>query len=276
MTEEAQDAPVADEVEVTEVKADAEITEEAKTEAGEEKVEQEAKPDDSSPSKKDSKDGVQGRIDELTKLRRETERDRDYWKDQAQSKRPEQPEQRPAMEAGKTLADFEYDEAKYTQYVMDQATEAATRTVQEQVHKQSEGRKQADFQSKEAEFVKSSDDYMSVTRNPQLKISNDMVSVIQESDVGPQVLYYLGKNESESAAISRMPPLAMAREIGRLEAKVSATAKKASVSKAPAPTPKIKAVEPSLNAKASSPDSDKLSGKDWLKKRNKEIAARQH
>ncbi len=263
MLEEANDAPVAEEVEIETVEeAEAETTEDIEaTESEEEAVE----PDDSSPSK--SK--VQSRIDELTKLRRETERDRDYWKTQAQNKQPSQQQDIPQLDPGKTLSDFDYDEAKYSQYVYDQARAEASQIAQQETQRQSAERRQYDFQSKEADFQSKHDDYMNITRNPELRISNEMVGIIQESEFGPQILYHLGKNESESARLSELSPLAMAREIGRLEVKVSTPVDKPKVSKTPPPTPKIKAT----TARTAKDPAD-MSDREFAKWRQSQIAKR--
>lgn len=64
-------------------------------------------------------------------------------------------------------------------------------------------------------------DYDQVTRNRDLSITPTMAEVIQASDIGPEVAYHLGQNPKEAERISRLPPLLQAKEIGRIEDKLS-------------------------------------------------------
>jgi hypothetical protein len=42
-----------------------------------------------------------------------------------------------------------------------------------------------------------------------------MAETIQSSDIGPELAYYLGTNPKEADRISRLHPLAQAKEIGK-------------------------------------------------------------
>jgi hypothetical protein len=48
-----------------------------------------------------------------------------------------------------------------------------------------------------------------------------MAETIQASDVGPDLAYYLGTNPKEADRISRLSPYMQAKEIGKIEAKLS-------------------------------------------------------
>lgn len=259
---EAEDAPVIEVEEVVEtVEAD------AKTEETEEATEDEDKvkePSESSTEKKQA-DGVQKRIDELTKIRRTTERDRDYWKELAQS---QQPTEEPAV-PGKTLADFEYDEAKFSEYLVTHARESAKADVDKTLAQERYARARSDFSSKESEFSSNLDDYHIVTRNNDLKISAPMLEVMQGSDEGPAVLYYLGKNPDVAERLAGMQVLDMARELGHIEATKLSHEKAPSIPKAPAPAPKIAATTPKVSIEPS-----KMSDAQFRKWRLKAIANR--
>ena len=87
--EKAVDAPVTEEVDaIEEVEADAGDTDIEETDNGEVEATAEAEPEESSTSKEEGAtkevDEVQKRIDEITKARREAERDAEYWKEIAQ------------------------------------------------------------------------------------------------------------------------------------------------------------------------------------------------
>lgn len=85
------------------------------------------------------------------------------------------------------------------------------------------------------------DDFEQVAYNPNLNITQVMAQTIQSSDVGPEVAYYLGTNPKEAERISRLAPLLQAREIGKLEVKVSDAPPVKRTSSAPAPISPVKA-----------------------------------
>lgn len=60
-----------------------------------------------------------------------------------------------------------------------------------------------------------------VTRNPDLRITEGMVEIIAESEIGHKLAYHLGRHPQEAARIAALPDRAQARELGMLEAKLS-------------------------------------------------------
>jgi hypothetical protein len=79
------------------------------------------------------------------------------------------------------------------------------------------------------------DDFDQVAYNPKLPITNVMAETIQSSDIGPELAYYLGSNPKDAERISRMTPLAQAKEIGKIEAKLSSDPPVKRTTSAPAP-----------------------------------------
>jgi hypothetical protein len=143
------------------------------------------------------------RIDELTRQRREAERQAEYWKAKA-SQAP-------------NLDDLDYDEqiaarvAARNRQEMAESAEDAVRTVSQQV-----------YEARVAEVRDRYADFDTVVSNPSLPITNDMAAVIMDSERGPEVAYHLGKNPAEAARIARLSPVAQAKELGRLEERLSA------------------------------------------------------
>ena len=90
------------------------------------------------------------------------------------------------------------------------------------------------YQEKILDFAAETPDFHSVASNPALQITPIMANEIMDSDQGPQVQYYLGKNPREAAEIATLSPAQQIRAIGRLEARVSAPVVKR-VTQAPAP-----------------------------------------
>ena len=100
----------------------------------------------------------------------------------------------------------------------------ATRKAYEIIQKQDIQRQQEAFltayHDKEDEARDKYDDFEQVAYNPKLRITTVMAETIQASEVGPEVVYYLGSNPKEADRISHLPPFLQAKEIGRLEAKL--------------------------------------------------------
>lgn len=192
---------------------------------------------------------VQKRIDELTRRRYDAERraeqlasDRDEWRDRAMQFQKPPPVEEPPAAAGKTLADFGYDETKYQDHLFKaaeaRAVQAAQRVIQGQQQQSSAAERDAQFNDREQEYSKDLPDYFEVTRG-NVPVTAEMADAIKASDVGPALAYHLGKNPQIAAKIARLPPLLGAMEMGRIAAKLSEKPKPPQVSAAPPPAPKI-------------------------------------
>jgi len=79
------------------------------------------------------------------------------------------------------------------------------------------------------------DDFDQVAYNPNLPVTEVMAQSIQASDIGPDVLYWLGSNPKEAERISRLNPILQAKEIGKIEASMSSNPPVRKTSTAPAP-----------------------------------------
>lgn len=77
-------------------------------------------------------------------------------------------------------------------------------------------------------------DFDEVAFNPSLPITDAMAETIRESELGCELAYYLGKNPAEAQRIAKLSPFVQAKELGRLETKLSdAPVKKPSAAPAP-------------------------------------------
>jgi hypothetical protein len=79
------------------------------------------------------------------------------------------------------------------------------------------------------------DDFDQVAYNPTLPITDPMAATIRESEVGPEIIYYLGQNPAEAKRIAQLSPLTQAKEIGKLETKLASSPPAKRTSSAPAP-----------------------------------------
>jgi hypothetical protein len=84
-------------------------------------------------------------------------------------------------------------------------------------------------------------DYDTVVTSPQFMITDTMAETIVLSESGPDITYYLASNPSENTRISKLPPLAQAKEIGKIEMSLKSTPVVKKVSAAPTPISTVKA-----------------------------------
>jgi len=261
----SEDAAVAEEAILEDqVESDDSNTEEAEVEeTSEESASQEDESSESSPEPK--KDAVQARINEITKKFHDAQRDAEHWR----SKANERPAPEPVIKLDtKTLADFDYDEQKFSEHNANYYKQEALRLVNETHQNQSANVKMQQFSAKEAEFAEKNDDYFNVTRNPSATLTQEMLEIAQDSEHGPELLHHLGKHQTVAMKLAGLAPLALAREMGILEAKLGTTTEK-KVSTAPKPAPKIKGAANKLQK-----DPNDMSDAEFRKWRHKQIANR--
>ena len=142
------------------------------------------------------------------------------------------PQPTPAVQSDLRIEQFETPEA----YADALATQRAEQLVAERENTRRTSELVEAYHEREEDARTKYDDFDQVAYNPSLKITTVMAQAIQSSDIGPEVAYHLGTNPKEADRISRLAPLAQAREIGRLEAKLaSAPPVVKKVSGAPAP-----------------------------------------
>jgi hypothetical protein len=91
------------------------------------------------------------------------------------------------------------------------------------------------FAEREEEARSKYDDFDQVAYNPNLRVTDAMAETIKASDLGPDLAYWLGSNPKEADRISRLSPLAQAKEIGKIEAKLSNDPPVKRTTSAPAP-----------------------------------------
>jgi len=187
----------------------------------------------------------------------------------------------PEKEASKgppTLAQFEYDEAKYTAAVLEFTRTEAAKAAREEVQtarqrEQQEGRV-SKFRERESEYSAKTPDYREKVYGSEfmsIPLSTEVAALIAESPDGPGIAYFLADNLELSSEIARLPPMLAAREIGKIEARLAKPAAAPVVSKAPAPPPKVDAVEPDVKKSIDDPT---LSNTEFARIRKRQIAQR--
>lgn len=199
-----------------------------------------AETDEAQPKPKRS---VQERIDEVTRARREAEREAEFWKAKALQATPPQP----AQEAQEYLPqgdgrphrdeyhdDFDYIEA-LTDWKAEQAAARLAEATRQQDHARSvrqnfETRKQALFPNGDP------DGLQSFLRIPQLPVA--VIEIVGDSDIGPRIADYLGANPAELRRLEALSsPIQQARELTRLEQRLGAPARPIPKTATDAPEP---------------------------------------
>jgi hypothetical protein len=183
----------------------------------------------------------------------------------------EQRQQSPAEppQPGQYNSAEDYAEA-LAEYKVEQ--KLAEREVQQQ-------RKQAEstYAEREEEARAKYDDFQDVVYSPDLRITNEMAEVIKVSEIGPELAYHLGTNPKEAERISRLSPLSQARELGKIEASLTATnppvGKKAS--SAPEPIRPVGNRSNTPKYDVTDPRSVKtMSDAEWIAARNQQVASK--
>lgn len=79
------------------------------------------------------------------------------------------------------------------------------------------------------------DDFEQIAYNSKLPVTDVMADTIRASEIGPDILYYLGSNPKEATRIHNLAPNLQIKEIGKLEERLSNNPPVKKVSSAPTP-----------------------------------------
>ena len=209
--------------------------------------------EDSSPSQVDAPEaasestlkGPAKRIHELTaqryaeqRAREDAQRDRDYWRELAMKNQtapptPQQGDKEPELGDFTDFSDFNRAQARYEARQEIKAAMQAERDAQEQQRAQYEAMTLREtFEAKARQFETDAPDWRQVVST--MPLSDATFQAAQQSEMGPALLYHLGKNPQLAAQIYSMTPYQQAMQLGRLEAQLSAPQAKR-VSGAPEP-----------------------------------------
>lgn len=194
------------------------------------------------------KQTAQERINELTRKAREAERDAEYWRSRATQPPQAQTQARPAEAAEDAEPDpSDYDHGDLDAgFIRDHARYHARQEFrQEQARAEAQSRTRtalSTFEQRTAEQFPDGEPE-GITRLSRMPVLSQMIQeVILDSEVGPKLADYLGSNQRELSRISALPPLQQARELTKLEIKMSAPAvvKPKTISDAPGVTPQVR------------------------------------
>jgi hypothetical protein len=216
-------------VDKTEQKAAAN-SEAAETEE-EEGDELEASEDASEESKKDKpkKGGFQRRIDKLNGKLAEERRAREALEARLAGYQPKQDEPKvveTAKQEGKPSPEAFETHAEYVEALTDWKIEQRESKAKQEAEKSRLMSEQEKVFSSHQERVKSfaekHDDFQEALESvDDIKPSSALVELLVTSENGPELMYELSKNREEYERIAKLSPLAAARAMGQLEARLS-------------------------------------------------------
>jgi hypothetical protein len=189
--------------------------------------------------------GFQKRIDKLT-------REKEFWKEQALTPKPAAPQQQTTQQtaaattteaAGKPkAADFE-THAEFVEALVDWKSDQKlkgleAKQTEDRVRTQEQSANQS-YQAKEKEYASAVPDFDEVVAAADFPVSKAVIQEIVHGENGPALKYYLAQNPEEAERLNKLTPVALAREVGRLEPRFTTAASgkttTASTSKAPPP-----------------------------------------
>ena len=127
------------------------------------------------------------------------------------------------------LTEFKADEIYRTR------SQESERNQREQAQRQHHQAVVSTYQQRVEAATEKYPDFEDVAYSDEVPITNAMAVTIQESEMGPDIAYYLGKNVAEAQRIAKLSPFLQAKELGKLEAKIAAAPAPAKPSSAPEP-----------------------------------------
>lgn len=123
------------------------------------------------------------------------------------------------------------------------------------------------YKDREEEARDRYEDFEQVAYNPNLPVTDIMAQAIQASDIGPEVIYWLGSNPKEAARISRLSPVLQAKEIGKIEVNLTSNPPVKKTSTAPAPLAPVTATRSNTGPRYDTTDpraTKSMSTSEWI------------
>jgi hypothetical protein len=245
--------------------------------------------DESQDQEPKKKNGFKKRIDKLRKRESEARKELEYWKQQALKgnqapQKSEEPKPKEVVQAkdetGRPDANSFETHEEYLDALTDwklEQREKALEAKKREDSAKSEHQKQVEsFQSKVKDFAKSKADFDDVISDvDDVPLSVAVHDLIIQSENGPELMYELAKNREEFERINKLSPLTAAREIGKLEARLTKEASQEKVetkiTKAPKPLATVGSKSSGIKKSIYDPD---LSQAEYERLRSAQLKAR--
>jgi len=179
---------------------------------------------------------AQERIDEITRARRQAEREADYWKRVAQERaqEPQVQPQTPQIPTRPNINQYqtqeEYEDALFAWRDNKRYIETNSERMKRDL-----GEAQRSFNIRATKFREEHEDFDEVINNPVF--SPAMSIALLKSENGPEVAYFLGLPENRPVVekISNLPVEVQLYELGKLETNLLLAKKTRKIPSAPSP-----------------------------------------
>lgn len=213
---------------------------------------------------------AQERINELTRARRQAERERDFLLTQLEQRQQQTKPASEALPAFEDFGDLNQWGAAIAERAAAQARQVAAQEFNQRQQQASQQQVFGNYETREREYAAKHPEYREAYESLQssVRFAPEVLEVIAASDHGPAVVHYLGEHLDAADRLQRLPPHMAAAELVRIEARVSAQKAKP-VSKAPAPTPALG------GGSAAQKDPERMTTEEWLVHRNNQLKAKQ-
>lgn len=239
-------------------------------------VEQPAKAEEATTAENDgqSKEDVAAKEEKKRngfkeKLERERARAADLEAQVAEltkNKAPEPADKAPKPEEFETWDDYYKASAKYEARQEFASLKQADETrAREESLKTEFADKQKQYAVKADEFKGKTPDFDEVINSYDGPLTPNMQQVLLDSDLGPQIAYYVAQNPEEGEAMAKMGVVQLSKYVGRLEAKLesSPTSDPKPAPKTTKAPPPISPVGKSSTASTVDPYNSPTSQEDW-------------
>lgn len=257
-------------------------------ESGDEHSEEgESKDDAAAKDKTKKRGGFQRRIDKLNAAKSAAQQEVEYWK-QLALKGAGAPKTEATQDDSKpATADGEPDPDKFDTHA--EYVRAVARWEAKQLR--DEGRRESQKKALETEraklaetyservkaFAEKVDDFQDAIDDvDDIPVSPAVSEIIFTSENGPALAYELAKNRAEFERINKLPPLAAARELGKIESRLASQASKETkpqtkTTQAPKPMEPVRGGQAKVAKSIDDPD---LSFTDYVKLRREQMKRR--
>jgi hypothetical protein len=193
---------------------------------------------DSEKDRPKKKGGFQRRIDKLNARATAAQQEAEYWKQQAlkgagadktQANEPTQKAEPVAAQGKPNPENFEthaeYVEA-LTDWKLEQREKARIEQDQKSKLKSEHERTMKAHAERVTAFAEKTEDFHeAIAELDDIPMSPSVAELLVSSENGPELMYELAKNKAEFERINRLYPLAAARELGKIEAKIAKASK---------------------------------------------------
>ena len=209
------------------------VKEDSEPEGEVEQSEPEAKEEAKKQEPEKQKDKLNKRFDKVTKRAQEAEakaRDLEERLKSYEAGNVQQPQQETVKAEGKPQASQFNDAFEYAEALAEWSAENALkqRDAEEAGRKAKEAQEKVlqSWNEKIAKAKADLPDFDRMVQSSTIVVGDEIRDSILESDVGPQLLYFLASDEDFAKRLTEMPVVKALREIGKLEAKFEAKEEK--------------------------------------------------